>query len=95
MIKFPYIASLPRGRKIIDQILDEQHPPELKHLENQFGVEMLHQIQQDARYMMSLLYFFGVLTIGDVSPLGKPVLRIPNLVIRGLYVDSKEVISIR
>lgn len=82
-----YIAALAKGQQVIDQILDDEHPLELQKLEDQFGVEMLHRVQQDARYMVSLLYFFGVLTINDVSLLGKPVLGIPNLVIRGLYVE--------
>ena len=83
-----YISSLPQGQLVLDQILDEQHPLELQKLENQFGVEMLQRIQQDARYMVSLLYYFGVLTIHGVSALGNPVLSVPNLVIRGLYVES-------
>ena len=37
--------------------------------------------------MISLMYYFGVLTIQNVSMLGKPVQRIPSLVIRGLYVE--------
>ena len=82
-----YIASLPKGQRVIEQILDDEHPLELQQLEDQFGVEMLHRVQQDARYMISLMYFFGVLTIHNASMLGKPVLGIPNLVIQGLYVE--------
>jgi hypothetical protein len=59
----------------------------LQELENQFGVEKLREVQQDSRYMLSLLYFFGVLTIRDIGELGKLVLGVPNLVIRGLYVE--------
>ncbi len=82
-----YIAALPNGHGIIDQIVDDEHPVMLQELENQFGVEKLREVQQDSRYMLSLLYFFGVLTIRDIGELGKLVLGVPNLVIRGLYVE--------
>ncbi|MEN9423934.1 MAG: hypothetical protein RL122_1317 [Pseudomonadota bacterium] len=82
-----YMAALPNGHSIIDQIMNDEHPVMLQELENQFGVEKLREVQQDSRYMLSLLYFFGVLTIRDIGELGKLVLGVPNLVIRGLYVE--------
>ncbi|WP_308873545.1 PD-(D/E)XK nuclease domain-containing protein [Thiothrix subterranea] len=45
-------------------------------------------MQHDPTYMLSLLYFFGVLTIADVDGMGRLVLAIPNLVIRGVYVEQ-------
>jgi hypothetical protein len=83
-----YIAALPNGHSMIDQIVDDEHPVTLQELESQFGVEKLREVQQDSRYMLSLLYFFGVLTIRDIGDLGKLVLGVPNLVIRGLYMES-------
>jgi hypothetical protein len=83
-----YIASLPSGQQVIDQILDEQHALVLQKLEDQFGVEKLHEIQQDKNYMISLLYYFGVLTISGVTELGEPLLGVPNLVIQGLYIQE-------
>jgi hypothetical protein len=64
-----YIAALPNGHSIIDQIVDDEHPVTLQELEDQFGVEKLREVQQDSRYMLSLLYFFGVLTIRDIGEL--------------------------
>ena len=84
-----YIANLPNGSEVIANILDEQHPVMLPYLENQFGVEQLHRLQQDPRYMASLLYFFGVLTIGGIGEdLGEMILEVPNRVIYALYVDT-------
>lgn len=83
-----YIAALPNGHSVIDQIVDDEHPVSLQELEDQFGMEKLREVQQDSRYMLSLLYFFGVLTIRDLGGLGNLVLGVPNLVIRGLYVES-------
>ncbi|MGB3918024.1 MAG: AAA family ATPase [Thiothrix litoralis] len=82
-----YIAALPQGSTVIDHILDEQNPAMLQELENQFGVENLREVQQDSHYMLSLLYYFGVLTIIGRNGLGKLILGIPNLVIHSLYVE--------
>jgi hypothetical protein len=83
-----YIANLPVGAAVIDQILDETRSTPLRQLETGFGVEQLQRVQHDPSYMLSLLYFFGVLTIADVDGMGRLVLAIPNLVIRGLYVEQ-------
>jgi hypothetical protein len=37
--------------------------------------------------MVSLLYYFGVLTLASQSEIGELVLKIPNLVVRKLYVE--------
>ena len=37
--------------------------------------------------MASLLYYFGVLTLAGQTDFVKPVLNIPNLVARSLYVE--------
>lgn len=61
----------------------------LPYLENQFGVEQLHKLHGDARYMVSFLYFFGVLTIsGRGGALDELKLDVPNRVIYALYVDT-------
>ncbi len=84
-----YIANLPEGANVIANILDEQNPVLLPYLETQFGVEQLHRLQTDPRYMASLLYFFGVLTIaGTGGPLEEMQLEVPNRVIFALYVET-------
>jgi hypothetical protein len=84
-----YIANLPGGASVIGNILDEQNPVLLPYLESQFGVEQLHRLQTDARYMVSLLYYFGVLTIGGLAgALDELQLDVPNRVIYALYVDT-------
>lgn len=43
---------------------------------------------QDTTFMVSLLYYFGVLTLtSDRTSQGKLIFKIPNLVIRKLYVE--------
>lgn len=82
-----YIAALPNGHGVIEQIMDDEHPVSVQTLEIQFGVEKLREVQQDSRYLLSLMYFFGILTIHAISGLGNLVLGVPNLVIRALYVE--------
>lgn len=83
-----YLANQPSGTGVVERILDEENTITLDVLENRFGVEKLADLQQDERYLLSLLYYFGVLTIVDTDRLGKLTLGIPNLVTRALYVDE-------
>ncbi|WP_020396956.1 AAA family ATPase [Thiolinea disciformis] len=83
-----YLASQPSGTGVIERILDEENTITLDILETRFGVEKLAELKQDEHYLLSLLYYFGVLTIVDTDILGKLTLGIPNLVTRALYVDE-------
>jgi hypothetical protein len=83
-----YLASQPGGAGVVERILDEESTITLDILETRFGVEKLADLQQDESYLLSLLYYFGVLTIVDTDILGKLTLGIPNLVTRALYVDE-------
>lgn len=49
---------------------------------------MLHIVRQYERYMLSLLYFFGVLTITGQTALGELMLNAPNLVVLGMYFQQ-------
>lgn len=86
-----YLASQPSGFGVVERILDEENSITLDVLETRFGVEKLADLQQDERYLLSLLYYFGVLTIVDTDALGKLTLGIPNLVTRALYVEELRV----
>jgi hypothetical protein len=57
-------------------------------------VEDMLKTVKDKTLMASLLYYFGVLTIGGETGLGKHILRIPNLAIRKLYVERIQEILI-
>lgn len=83
-----YIAQLPKGITTLEQIMDEENPLTLTHLETHFGVEHLGKLQQDSHYMASLMYFFGILTIKDVVGLGELRLGVPNTIIHGLYIEQ-------
>ena len=84
--KLAYVASLPQGEATILNILDENAPPAIAELEDRFGVEQMLATSNTEAFMLSLLYYLGVLTLADtVTPDGKLILRIPNLVMERLY----------
>lgn len=86
--KVAYIANLPNGERIINQVVEGKEPLLLDSLENRFGIESLRTIQSGERFMISLLYYFGVLTLVGRGDLGELAFGVPNLVIRALYVDE-------
>jgi len=53
-----------------------------------FGVEDMLHATFDVTFMLSLLYFFGILTLVGENEDGELVFKIPNLVIRKLYVEK-------
>jgi len=85
--KLSYIASLPGGGQVLLDAVNDEPPLALSVLADRFGVEEMLLAVKDASFMASFLYYFGVLTFGGRTPLGKLILRIPNLVARKLYVE--------
>jgi len=76
--KMHYIARLPEG----------EAPVTIPELADRFGVEDILYAPKDTSFVASLLYYFGILTFGDMTPFGELTLHIPNLVIRKLYAES-------
>jgi hypothetical protein len=85
--KLRYIAQLPEGDKLIVKALSDEEPITIYKLADRFGVEDMMTVRKDNEFMSSLLYYFGVLTMGETL-FNKIVLTIPNLVIRSLYVEQ-------
>nr|VFK23941.1 MAG: PD-(D/E)XK nuclease superfamily protein [Candidatus Kentron sp. MB]VFK35995.1 MAG: PD-(D/E)XK nuclease superfamily protein [Candidatus Kentron sp. MB]VFK77589.1 MAG: PD-(D/E)XK nuclease superfamily protein [Candidatus Kentron sp. MB] len=86
--KMHYISRLPEGRQLIFDALGETEPVAIFELADRFGVEDMLYAPKDTTFVASLLYYFGVLTQGGVTPFGELILTIPNLVIRKLYAES-------
>ncbi|PKM36039.1 MAG: AAA family ATPase [Gammaproteobacteria bacterium HGW-Gammaproteobacteria-10] len=86
--KLQYLAGLPHGEDIIVKALGGDEPLAVEQLSERFGVEdMIHGVK-DQTFMLSLLFYFGMLTLtSDSSHLGKQLLTIPNLVARKLYIE--------
>jgi len=86
--KMHYIGRLPAGRQLISDALAEEELVQVRRLDDRFGVEDMLYAPKDTGFVASLLYYFGILTLGGVTPFGELMLTIPNLVIRKLYAES-------
>lgn len=85
--KLRYIAELPHGEEVLAQALNGEEGVMIPRLAKRFGVADVLTAVKDQPFMASLLYYFGVLTLTGVGILAKPILNIPNLVARSLYVE--------
>ncbi|MFB1490704.1 MULTISPECIES: AAA family ATPase [unclassified Thiocapsa] len=85
--KLIYIAQLPQGEELLVDALSGDDRVTVPELVQRFGVADVLAAVKDQPFMASLLYFFGILTLAGEGPLAELVLRIPNLVARGLYVE--------
>ena len=86
--KMHYISRLPEGRRLILDALAEAEPKHVPELADRFGVEDMRYAHKDTGFVASLLYYFGILTLGGMTSFGELILTIPNLVIRKLYAES-------
>ncbi|QEP42103.1 AAA family ATPase [Ectothiorhodospiraceae bacterium BW-2] len=82
-----YIAALPHGTEVIEAALNPQQPLQVAKLAQDFGVAAMLNDPADASFIISLLVYFGVLTIESVNLLGELTVTIPNQVVRSLYID--------
>ncbi|QEP42479.1 AAA family ATPase [Ectothiorhodospiraceae bacterium BW-2] len=85
--RIAYIASLPHGSEVIEQLTASDRAVTM-WLQTGFGIEkLLAREVPDKGYLLSLLYWFGVLTVDGNDALGETCLKIPNQVIRQLYLE--------
>ena len=86
--KLEYAAQLPGGQQMLLEITREMNPLTITDIADRFGIaDMLSDSTKDHSFLASYLYYFGVLTISGVTVDGELILNVPNLVIRGLYVN--------
>lgn len=85
--KLAAISSLPNGEQLILNALNEAPPLSVSLLADRFGVSDMLYAPKDSTFLASLLYYFGVLTLAGENEFGELLLKIPNLVVRKLYVE--------
>ena len=86
--KLRYLAGIPGGRILLTDLNQHNHEVVIQELEDRFGVqEILSDASKDRRFLASLLYFFGILTLNGETDEGELRLTVPNLVMQQLYVD--------
>ncbi|PDW03948.1 AAA family ATPase [Candidatus Viridilinea mediisalina] len=86
--KIAYIAALPNSAPVLAAALDEANPPVIDMLAQSFGVADVLDQAKDATFMVSLLYYFGVLTLDGYTEMVQLRFRVPNLVVRSLYAEQ-------
>ncbi|WDN90074.1 hypothetical protein BuS5_03044 [Desulfosarcina sp. BuS5] len=86
--KLEYIAQIPRGKDLLMNLVQKDQDVVISDIEDRFGLkDMLTDKSRDNTFLVSFLYYFGVLTIaGDTEDL-KVILKVPNLVMQSLYVE--------
>jgi hypothetical protein len=86
--KLEYIAQISKGRDLLMNLVQKDQEVVISDIEDRFGIkDMLTDKSKDNTFLVSFLYYFGVLTIaGDTEDL-KVILKVPNLVMLGLYVE--------
>ena len=86
--KIAYISQLTHGEQLIWETLKQEQTLAIERLARRFGVADILAETKDTQFMVSLLYYFGVLTLtAERNPFGEPIFQIPNLVVRGLYAE--------
>jgi len=85
--KLSYVSSLLNGESVIFQALNENPPLSLFELADRFGIQDMLSANKDTQFIVSLLYYLGILTLNGETELGQLRFKIPNLVARKLYVE--------
>jgi hypothetical protein len=86
--KLVYISKLPHGEEVLIKALSGGDSVVIPQLARRFGVEDMLTAVKDETFMVSLMYYFGILTLaGRAGAFGKWKLKIPNLVAKQLYVE--------
>ncbi|CAN2041460.1 hypothetical protein GMMP15_490001 [Candidatus Magnetomoraceae bacterium gMMP-15] len=85
--KLRYVSQISKGRQLLLELV-RHNKLEISTLSDRFGIEnMLNDKSKDNSFMASFLYYFGVLTMEGETEDGELSLNVPNLVMRGLYVE--------
>ncbi|CAN2046378.1 AAA family ATPase [Candidatus Magnetomoraceae bacterium gMMP-13] len=85
--KLRYVSCIPRGRQILLDLMKPEHDLVVTKLASRFGIKQMLTEKKDYTFLVSFLYYFGVLTIKGETKQGKLRLTVPNLVMQGLYVE--------
>ncbi|MBF0468127.1 MAG: AAA family ATPase [Desulfamplus sp.] len=86
--KLVYISRIEGGRQLIIDLMQDDHQVEVAEISNKFGIQrMLSDKSHDRAFLVSFLYYFGILTFSGQTPSGETSLKVPNILMHRLYVD--------
>jgi hypothetical protein len=87
--KLEYLGQVASGQEAVIGLIRDGKPLEIRRLEERFTLQaMLTRSAQDATFLGSYLYYFGMLTLSGKTSRRTLELSPPNLVVQGLYVDQ-------
>ncbi|MBF0200836.1 MAG: AAA family ATPase, partial [Desulfamplus sp.] len=87
--KLEYIAHLPLGGDIILSMVERENFVMTDELSQRFGIgEMLDERTKNSSFIVSFLYYFGILTLAGETDDLRLKLTVPNLIIQRLYVEQ-------
>jgi len=87
--KLRYLGQVAEGQKAILDLVQAGKPLEVVQLEERFTLRaMFDKSGQDATFLASYLYYFGMLTLAGETPQHRLRLEPPNLVVEKLYLDE-------
>jgi hypothetical protein len=85
--KIAYFLRLPGGEQAVLDSLNEEHPLSIGRLSQRFGLDdVMYPPDGDHTFFVSLLYYHGILTYSGRTPMGRFILKIPNLAVKELYL---------
>ncbi|MCP4659780.1 MAG: AAA family ATPase, partial [bacterium] len=83
--KLTFLASTSAGSGVIEQLTEGDGSVKIRQLETGFSLDdLLTRVGKDDQFVASMLYYMGLLTRTREA---RPRLRIPNLVVRKLFLD--------
>ncbi|MFZ1641625.1 MAG: AAA family ATPase [Candidatus Contendobacter sp.] len=85
--KLVYVSRLPHGESVLVKALSSDDALVIPQLAQRFGVQDMLNVVKDETFMVSLLYYFGVLTWAGLTAFNEEMFKVPNLVARSLYVE--------
>lgn len=86
--KLIYISNIAGGRQLIMDLMTGDHHAAVSEISRRFGIQrMLSDKSHDRAFLVSFLYYFGILTIAGQTVSGELALKVPNTLMHRLYVD--------
>ena len=86
--KLEYIAQMPLGKALLINLTQKEYNVHISDIENRFDIKkMLSETSKDNRFIVSFLYYFGVLTLAGETEYLEIKLKVPNMVMQSLYIE--------
>ncbi|MGH9837786.1 MAG: AAA family ATPase [Blastocatellia bacterium] len=82
-----YVARHSYGPRLLAEAVGDDSDLSVRVLAEGSGVYDLLTTRKNADFLRSMLYYFGVLTLAGENAYRELRLRIPNMIIRGLFVE--------